>query len=60
MLILAIREGEATHGREGSGAAGRRTEIRTRLCEKRCVCVTRWRGGAGRAAERESHPDPNS
>lgn len=27
---------------------------------KHCVCVTRWRGGAGRAAERESHPDPNS
>lgn len=48
MLIGAISQGEATHGREGSRAAGRRTEIRTRLCEKRCVCVTRWRGGAGR------------
>lgn len=35
--------------KDGRGCAG-----------KRCVCVTRWRGEAGRAAERESHPDPNS
>lgn len=53
MLIGAISNGEATHVSGGSRKTGE-------IVQGNIVCVRRWRREAGKAAERESHPDPNS